>query len=212
MISRFRRYARERGHRAAIAKAADEVKGQVYSRARMTILLKELDQIPAPRRSSGVAVVPLVEGHLAGLAELNRARGKPGVDRRFRGNLRRGLRGFVGLRDGATVGYYWWIDAEGADSHPDLEWLGNCVQIGPGDVYGSDFYVLPEHRPGGTANDMLFQVESHLREMGFERLWGYIVDGSREARWLYSSRGYRPMEEVHSRRLLFHRQRARPRK
>jgi hypothetical protein len=208
MISRFRRYAGEHGGRAAIVKAAGEVGSRVYSKAQLTILLKELDEIPTPRRSSGVEVVPLDESRLAVLSELNRARGKRGADRRFRANLRRGLRGFVGLRDGRAAGYYWWVDTERAGAHPDLAWLGDSVRIGPGDVYGSDFYVLPEERAGGTSNDMLFQVESRLREQGFERLWGYVLEGSRDARWLYSSRGYRPMGEVYCRRILFHRQAA----
>ena len=104
----------------------------------------------------------------------NRERGRAGVDRRFRANLDRGLRGFVGLRGGTSVGYYWWVDCAQADRHPDLKWLGEFLQIEPGDVYGSDFYILPDHREGGTANEFLYQVETSLVELGFLRLWGYV--------------------------------------
>ncbi|MFL5896883.1 MAG: hypothetical protein ACJ76D_00225 [Solirubrobacterales bacterium] len=212
MIRRFRRYAGENGHRAAVAKAVAEARDRVYSTAAMMIVVKDLDEVLVPGRSSGVEVVPLDESRLAGLSELNRARGRPRVDRRFRSNLRRGMRGFVGVKNGVTVGYYWWVDAASASSHPDLDWLGDFARIADNDVYGSDYYVLPEHRSGGTSNDMLFQIECNLRDSGFERIWGYVLNSSREARWLYSSRGYRPMEEVHSRRLLFHRRVAKPRK
>lgn len=183
----------------------------LLSESRATVLLKELDRIAAAPDRSGVEVVPLDESRLPGLAALNRARGRSGVDRRFRRNLERGMHGYVGLRDGRAVGYYWWVDSEGASGHPDLAWLGNCMQIGPGDVYGSDFYVLPGERKDGTANAMLFHIESDLRGRGYERLWGYVDAGNRAARWLYSSRGYEPMGEVSSQRVLFRRLPARPR-
>jgi GNAT superfamily N-acetyltransferase len=210
MIGRFRRYAREHGPRAAVAKLFEQLRESIVSEGQVTTLLKDLGSISEPRRRSSLEVVPLDPDRLAGLSELNRKRGRPGVDRRFRDNLERGLEGFVGIRDGATIGYYWWVDAERANGHPDLEWLGDWLQIEPGDVYGSDFYVLPEHRAGGTANEFLFAVESGLRERGFKRLWGYVDSGNRQARWLYSSRGYEPIRDVTVRRFLSRRRATAP--
>lgn len=203
MISRFRRYAREHGFAAALLKTAGELRRKAFSEMRVTVLLKDLDAINEPRRTSGLEVVPLDESRLAGLSELNRSRGRSGVDRRFRGNLERGLKGFVGLRDGATVGYYWWIEGERAAAHPDLAWLGDSLQIEPTDVYGSDFYILPAHREGGTANEFLYRLESAIATAGFQRIWGYVESGNRQARWLYSSRGYQPMGDLSTRKLLF---------
>lgn len=175
----------------------------VFAKRRMTILVKDLDSIVEPSRPAGLSVEDMERGHLDGLSELNRERGRRWVDRRFRKNLARGLHGFVGLRDGEIVGYYWWIDADGADAHPDLAWLGSAVDLQQDDVYGSDFYILPAHRKGGAANEFLFHVETALRERGFERIWGYVDFGNRQARWLYSSRGYLPIRDVESRKLLF---------
>jgi GNAT superfamily N-acetyltransferase len=203
MISRFRRYAREHGTAAALAKAAGELRRKAFSEMRITVLLKDLDSINEPRRTSGLEVVALEEKHLAGLSELNRSRGRGAVDRRFASNLERGLKGFVGLRDGVTVGYYWWVEGERASSHPDFAWLGDSLQIEPGDVYGSDFYILPEHREGGTANEFLFRLESAIATAGFKRIWGYVESGNRQARWLYSSRGYQPMGDLTTSKLLF---------
>jgi GNAT superfamily N-acetyltransferase len=210
MISRFRRYAREHGPRAAVAKSFEQLRESVVSEGQVTTLLKDLDSISEPRRRSSLEVVPLDADRLAGLSELNRKRGRPGVDRRFRANLERGLEGFVGIRDGETIGYYWWVDMDQAATHPDLEWLGDWLQIEPGDVYGSDFYVLPEDRAGGTANEFLFAVESGLRDRGFKRLWGYVDSGNRQARWLYSSRGYEPIRDVTVRRVLSRRRATAP--
>lgn len=203
MISRFRRYAREHGIAAATGKAAGELRRKAFSEMRITVLLKDLDTVNEPRRMSGLEVVALEQKHLAGLSELNRSRGRSGVDKRFRANLERGLHGFVGLRDGVTVGYYWWIEGERAGSHPDLAWLGDTLQIEPADVYGSDFYILPEHREGGTANEFLYRIESAIAAAGFARIWGYVESDNRQARWLYSSRGYQPMGDLTTRKLLF---------
>ncbi|HSS32229.1 MAG TPA: GNAT family N-acetyltransferase [Solirubrobacterales bacterium] len=211
MISRFRRYAREHGLAAALGKAAGELRSKVFSEMQITVLLKDLDAVNEPRRTSGLEVVPLTEAHLGGLSELNRSRGRSSVDRRFRANLERGLQGFVGLRDGVTVGYYWWVRGEDAGLHPDLAWLGESLQIEPGDVYGSDFYILPEYREGGTANEFLYRLESAIAADGYHRIWGYVESGNRQARWLYSSRGYQPMGDLSTRKLLFFARKAAPR-
>jgi GNAT superfamily N-acetyltransferase len=208
MISRLREYARTHGVRATSVQIARRLRQSVFMRERMTVMSKDLDAIVEPRRATGVRVEEVDSSHLEGLAELNRKRGRQRVDRRFRRNLERGLHGCVGLLGGEVVAYYWWVEAERAEFHPDLEWLGAAVRTEPGDVYGSDFYVLPEHRAGGMANEMLFQIECLLREQGFKRVWGYVDVGNREARWLYSARGYVPMGELTSRRVLSRRKTA----
>lgn len=196
MIGRFRRYAREHGTRAAVSKSASELRRRAFSENRITILLKDLDEINAPRRPSELEVVAMERSHLEGLSELNRRRGRLGVDRRFRADLEHGLRGFVALLGGEVAGYYWWVEGERFAAHPDARWLGDSLQVEPGDVYGSDNYLLPEARGGGTANQFLYRIESAIAALGYGRIWGYVESGNREARWLYSSRGYRPMRDV----------------
>jgi hypothetical protein len=45
-------------------------------------------------------------------------------------------------------------------------------------------------------------VESRLRDLGYETLWGYVVADNKPARWLYGLRGYRPITKVAARRML----------
>jgi GNAT superfamily N-acetyltransferase len=208
MIGRFRRYAREHGARAAAAKTASELRRRAFSENRITILLKDLDEIAVPRRPSELEVAPMEQSHLAGLSELNRRRGRPSVDRRFCADLERGLHGFVGMIGGEVVGYYWWIEGERFGEHPDSRWLADSLQVEPGDVYGSDNYLLPEARGGGTANQFLYRIESSIAELGYARIWGYVESGNREARWLYSSRGYQPMRDVSVRTVFSNRRKA----
>jgi GNAT superfamily N-acetyltransferase len=209
MISRFRQYVRAHGVRASARRLFVQLRQRVYSNAPITPLLKDLDSIKEPAKRSGVRIEPLDRDRLGGLYELNRKRHRRRADRRFRKQLDRGLHGFVGLRDGETVAYYWWVEGERGASHPDLEWLMPALEIRPGDVYGSDFYVLPEHRQGGTANELLFMIETALKDRGFKRIWGYVDAGNSGARWLYSSRGYESIGEVTVRK-LFSRRRTGP--
>lgn len=188
--------------RAALAEILRQLRDSVVSSHRITVLIKDLDSISKPRKSSGLELLPLDRAQLPGLSELNRKRGRRSVDKRFADNLERGLHGFVGLRDGATVAYYWWIECDRAGAHPDLEWLARALEVEPGDIYGSDFYVLPEDRAGGTANEFLFQLETAIAAAGFKRIWGYVDSGNREARWLYSSRGYQPTRDVTKHKFL----------
>jgi hypothetical protein len=202
MIGRVRRYARRHGLRTSLRRGASEV-GRYFLRSeRVILLVKTLDQITKPRRPADVAVVPLEESHLPGLAELNRRRGHAHADRRFRDYLDRGLGGFVGLRGDEVVGYYWWVDYANADRHPDFAWLGDRLQLVPGDVYGSDFYLLPEARGGAMAGAFLCGVETSLAASGFIRVWGYVDKSNRPARWLYSSRGYQPIGDLTIRHVL----------
>ena len=73
----------------------------------------------------------------------------------------------------------------------------------PGDVYGSSLFLLEEHRGKGAAGVFLHQVETSLRDRGYKRIWGSVDATNRPARWLYSTRGYRPMWKVVHRRFLF---------
>jgi GNAT superfamily N-acetyltransferase len=203
MIGRLRRYARKHGVRALVAEVGRRLVALAYTEHRVTILLKNLGEIMQPAAGSDIQVEQLERRHLEGLSALNRKRAMPKADEHFRENLDRGLHGFVGLRDGEVVAYYWWIEAARASSHPDLDWLGPALEMEPKDVYGSDFYVLAEHRGRGTANAMLCGVETGLRDLGYERLWGYVDEGNTQARWLYSARGYVPIRDVARRRVLF---------
>lgn len=205
MISRIREYARTHGVRATAVQLFRRACRGLYSSDRITVLLKDLESVKEPAKRSGASVEPLDRGRLAALSDLNRRRGRGLADRRFRRSLERGMHGFVAVREGQTVGYYWWIEGERGGSHPDLAWLEPALDLEPGDVYGSDFYVLSEYRQGGTANELLFLIESSLRDRGFRRIWGYVDSGNRQARWLYSSRGYLPMGDVTVRKLLFRR-------
>jgi len=189
------------GLREALAFVAGGVRAQFLKRERLVVDMKRLDEIAVPVRVGALRVEPLERRHLPALRELNRERGDLRGDARFAADLDAGYRGFAGFRDGQLVACWWWCDAR-MPPHRDLRRLGLGIELGARDVYGFDLYVDKRHRAGGTANEMLFRVETALREQGFARLWGWVVEENRAARWTYSSRGYRPMWMVERTRVL----------
>jgi GNAT superfamily N-acetyltransferase len=202
VLTRLRHYLREHGARRTAFAVARKLWHVVYLHERLLVIIVELDSIVKPWRDGGLRLEDLRAEHLPALHELNARRGQPDVDRRFRRYVADGFYGFVAYQGGELIGYYWWVDSRVPTLFPDLRKLGLGIELGDGDVYGSDFYVLDEHRGGGLAADFLFKVESSLRERGYKRIWGYVDSGNRPARWIYSTRGYVPMWTVHRTRVL----------
>ena len=169
------------------------------------MLVKDLSEITAPAFEGDLRLEDLDARHLPALHELNRQRMSTRADRRFADWIRHGYHGYVAFRGDRAVGYYWWVDRSADPPHPDLMKLGLQIELEAGDVYGCDYFLLEEHRGGGTSIDFLYRIERDLRERGFERIWGYVVADNRPARWLYTSRGYLPMRKVSAKTRLLRR-------
>jgi GNAT superfamily N-acetyltransferase len=201
-VRRLRRYLQTNGARRTAAAIWSRLRRLAYLQERVIVIVGELDSIVVPWREADLRLVDLRAEHLPELAELNRRRGRPEVDARFARYVADGFHGFVAYGDDQLVGYYWWVDRDGPTLFPDLRkrWLG--IELGEGDVYGSDFFLLDEHRGRGVADDFLYRVERSLHERGYSRLWGYVASDNRPARWIYSTRGYVPMWTVKRSRLL----------
>lgn len=202
MTDKLRRYLAEWGVRGAIARLVRQLREGIV-REEVIVLLKELDTIVVPRRPAGLQVEDLEERHLPQLFEVNRLRGAPHADRYFETSVAKGFHGFVALKGGELVGYYWWVDHDANPPHPDLWLLGEGFEMEAGDVYGSSLFLLEEHRGGGAGGDFLCQIETSLRDRGYRRIWGYVERTNRGARWLYSTRGYQSMWKVKHRHFMF---------
>lgn len=202
MPSKLRRHLRDHGPRATASAVLRRLWRWIFQRQSLIIIAGRLDSIVQPWRDGNLRLEDLRPEHLPLLAELNRRRAQPAADRRFARYVERGFHGFVAFAGDELVGYYWWVDRDARTSFPDLYKLGLGIELGEGDVYGSDFYVLDEHRGGGLATDFLFKVERSLHERGYERVWGYVTSDNRPARWIYSTRRYVPMWTVRRTRVL----------
>jgi len=206
MLVRIRLYIQAYGLRAVLAAVGHRLRRLFYLDQRFIVLLKQLDTIVESRRPGDLRVEDLEAKHLPALADLNRRRGRPQVDKRFATNVASGFHGFVAWRGDRLVGYYWWVDRDAPELHPDLRDLDLGIELEDGDVYGTDFYLLEEFRGSGTAADFLCKIEKSLRDRGYRRLWGYVDSGNRPALWAYRSRGYESMWILERKRRLWFRQ------
>lgn len=202
MVARVARKLREHGLKGTLAALAARLRREVYSEEVFIVLVKDLADVRPPKRPTGVVVETLSREHLPLLSQLNAERDAPEVDERFAAYVDAGFNGFVALMDGAAVGYYWWVDASNGAEFPDLRDYGIGIELGPGEAYGSDYYILESRRDGRLASEVLARVEGALRDRGYSTLWGYVVAENRPARWLYESRGYE-RRWIHRRRRRF---------
>jgi GNAT superfamily N-acetyltransferase len=202
VASKLARYLKEHGIRDTLAAIGRRLRRSVYLQERLIVIVGDLDAIVQPWREGELRVLALSREHLPDLAELNRKRGRPDVDRRFARYVEQGFHGFVAYRGEALIGYYWWVDRDVPTLYPDLRKLGLGIELGEGDVYGSDFFLLEQSRGNNVAAEFLYKVESALHERGYRRIWGYVVSDNRPARWIYSTRGYVPMWTVQRTKVL----------
>ena len=174
----------------------------VYLDERLIVVIKDLDSIVEPFKQTTLRVEDLDATQLPALSELNRQRERPEVDKRFADYVAKGFHGLVAYVGEQAVGYYWWVDGHAPNVYPDLAKLDLGIELAAGDVYGSDLFLLEQHRGGGLASELLYRIESVLRDRGYARIWGYVASDNRPARWIYSTRGYVPMWTVHRKRIL----------
>lgn len=202
-VRRLRRYVQAHGARRTLDAILRHLRERVYLDERWIVCVKDLDSIVEPWDKGDLLVEDLTAVRMEELAEFNRTRGRPDLQRLFSRYVEWGFHCFLAYRGADLVGYYWWVDRDVPRTHTDLDRLKLGIELEPRDVYGSHFFMLEEHRGNGLAATFLFFVERSLRERGYERLWGFVGSTNRPARWVYSTRGYKPMWVLRLRKALF---------
>ena len=193
---------RRHGLRELLRKLAGRIRSVVSSREEVVVLRKDLRSITEMEFSESLRIEELEPSDLPALFEFNRRRCDSKANGRAIADVRDGYRGFAGYVGGELVGYYWWVDRAIEPRHRDIERYNLEIELAEREVYGFDFFLLEEHRGGGNSVEFLHKVESRLRDLGYEALWGYVVADNKPARWLYSMCGYEPVRRVASRRVL----------
>ncbi len=185
-----------------LGKLFGRLRHALYAREEIVVLRKDLGQITEMASSEALRIEEVERHHLPALYEFNGKRCNSKADARTYAALERGHRGFVGYVGDELVGYYWWVDAEIDPEHKDINRYGLGIEMGPGEVYGFDFFMLEEHRGDGKSMEFLYKIETGLRDLGYDTLWGYVIAGNKPARWLYGLRGYKSVRKVECRRVL----------
>ena len=193
---------RRHGARELLRKLIAKVRSAAHSREDVVVLRKDLRDVTEMEFSESLRIEELRSDDLPALFEFNRRRCDSKASARAVADVKRGYRGYAGYAGQELVGYYWWVDRAIEPLHRDVEHYGLGIELDDRAVYGFDFFLLEEHRGGGNSLEFLHKVETRLRDLGYERLWGYVLADNKPARWLYSMRGYVPVRKVAARRVL----------
>jgi GNAT superfamily N-acetyltransferase len=193
---------RRHGGRELLRKLMAKARSAVHSREDVVVLRKDLGDVTEMEFSESLRIDELRPDDLPALFEFNRRRCDSKASARAVADVERGYRGYAGYIGDELVGYYWWVDRDIEPLHRDIEHYGLGIDLDERAVYGFDFFLLEEHRGGGNSVEFLHKVETRLRDLGYERLWGYVLADNKPARWLYGMRGYVPVRKVAARRVL----------
>jgi GNAT superfamily N-acetyltransferase len=187
---------RKHGFKGTLQRMGRSVLPALDSRVEKLVLVKTLDDALGRPFSDELRIQPLARDHFDALADLNRGRCLTRKDRRFADRLAKGYRGFVICSDGELAGYLWWIDKRIDTAHPEVVRLG--IELDDQDVYTFDYYLAERHRGRGNALAAFHQIECALKDLGYRRIWGYVLSDNRPARWIYNVRGYQVIGQVTS--------------
>ncbi len=193
---------RRHGARELVRKLIGRVRLALHSREDVVVLRKDLRDVTEMEFSESLRIEELRADDLPALFEFNRRRCDSKASGRAVADVERGYRGYAGYVQDELVGYYWWVDRSIEPRHRDIEHYGLDIELDDRAVYGFDFFLLEEHRGGGNSVEFLHKVETRLRDLGYETLWGYVLADNRPARWLYGMRGYVPVRKVAALRVL----------
>lgn len=148
-------------------------------KGRVRLEVRELDDLTGPLFQA-----------LLGHAESDEQR-----DKWLHGYARNGYHVLLALRDGEPIGSMWWVDASipAARTHPHLQRF--AIDLGEREAYLFDFFIRPEFRGGGHANEFLAGIEEALARRGTERIFGCVDVENKQARWLYNLCGWEDLRE-----------------
>lgn len=86
--------------------------------------------------------------------------------------------------------------------HPDLNFLR--IQAGEKDVYMFDMYIFPKYRGNAISNYLMKKALFVLKEQGYSRVYGYYESDNLPAMWAHRVCGYKEMDKIIRRRILFY--------
>jgi ribosomal protein S18 acetylase RimI-like enzyme len=124
---------------------------------------------------------------------------------KWEANIRPGNYVYAVLMDGVVIGDIWCATLQAAESdksHPDLEWLG--IKCGNNQAYMYDMYVAPDSRGKDVVYYLLGNALNHLKDNGYEKVYGYYEKDNLPALWTHRIMGYTEIEKRKTYQILFY--------
>jgi GNAT superfamily N-acetyltransferase len=120
-------------------------------------------------------------------------------------NTQAGYYAYAVVSNGEIIGDIWCAsprEVQADPIHPDLPWLG--ITGTKNDAYMFDMYVIPDSRGKVITSFLLGNALSHLKDDGFERVYGFYEKSNLPALWTHRLFGYSELGKRKSIRFLFY--------
>jgi len=120
-------------------------------------------------------------------------------------NTQSGYYAYAVVSDGEIIGDIWCATPREVQTdpiHPDLPWLG--ITCGKNEAYMFDMFVIPGSRGKVITSFLLGSALSHLKEEGFNKVYGFYEKNNLPALWTHRLFGYSELGKRRSFRFLFY--------
>ena len=120
-------------------------------------------------------------------------------------NTQSGDYAYAVVSNGEIIGDIWCVTPREVQTdpiHPDLPWLG--ITCGKNEAYMYDMYVIPDSRGKVITSFLLGSALSHLKEEGFDKVYGFYEKNNLPALWTHRLFGYSELGKRRSFRFLFY--------
>jgi GNAT superfamily N-acetyltransferase len=120
-------------------------------------------------------------------------------------NTQSGYYAYAVVSKGEIIGDIWCATPREVQTdpiHPDLPWLG--ITCGKNEAYMFDMFVIPDSRGKVITSFLLGSALSHLKEEGFDRVYGFYEKNNLPALWTHRLFGYSELGKRRSYRILFY--------
>ena len=120
-------------------------------------------------------------------------------------NTQSGYYAYAVTSQGQFIGDIWCAtprDIANDPIHSDLPWLG--ISCGENDAYMFDMFVIPDSRGKVVTSFLLGSALNHLKEDGFDKVYGFYEKNNLPALWTHRLFGYSELGKRKSFRFLFY--------
>ena len=154
----------------------------------MYLDLPALKQANKPDEAASLEFLVIDQGNADALACMNKI-----YSRRLKGtyNTRNGYYAYAVVLNGEIIGDIWCATPRSIKRdpiHSDLGWLG--IKCGGNEAYMFDMYVSPDSRGKVVTSYLLGRALHHLKESGFDRIYGFYEKNNLPALWTHRLFGY----------------------
>jgi len=120
-------------------------------------------------------------------------------------NTRFGYYAYAVVSNGDVIGDIWCAtprEVKADPIHPDLPWLE--ITCSKDDAYMFDMYVIPDSRGKVITSYLLGGALNHLKESGYDKVYGFYEKNNLPALWTHRLFGYSELAKRKSFRFLFY--------